>query len=406
MRRSGTANLPLHYGRVPQWLYERMRLLGGAITEAIVTEFGSDEFLARMSDPFWFQSLGAVMGMDWHSSGITTSVMHALKKAITPMSRDLGIYIAGGRGKHSRKTPGELMEISERTGLRGDELVRSSKLSAKVDSTCIQDGYNLYLHNFIVSKNGNWTVIQQGMNDGSSTARRYHWHSADLKSFTCDPHSAVIGKNSGNILNLTDSRSLKAQDSIMDFLAQNPDKQIRELNLAVSSAELNMPAHHDVRPCNVNSRRLGAVLALAYEKEFASFSDTLLIEGMGPRTVQALALVSEVIYGEPSRFKDPARFAFAHGGKDGHPAPVPLKVYDRTIHTLKRAVYSAKIGNNERMKSIRKLDEISRYIEKNREPNCNVDALIEHEKKISERHGGRTVFDGEGDKYENQLKLF
>ncbi len=406
MIRSGTANLPLHYGRVPAWLSERMRLLGGAITEAIITESGTGEFLSRISDPFWFQSFGAVMGMDWHSSGITTSVMHALKKAVNPIHRDLGIYIAGGRGKHSRNTPAELTEFSERTGLDGEGLVRASKLSAKVDNTCIQDGYSLYLHNFIISEKGEWAVIQQGMNDGTSSARRYHWHSAGLSSFTCAPHSAVIGKNEGNILNLTDSRSMEAQNSIMDFISLHPDRQIRELNLAVSSLRLNMPVHHEIRPCDVNSKRLASVLALAYEAEFSEFSDALLVPGMGPRTVQALALVSEIIYGKPSRFRDPARFAFAHGGKDGHPAPVPLKVYDRTIHTLKKAVSEAKIGNSERLKSIRKLDEISRYIENNLSPECSINEVIKHEKKISSEHGGRTVFDGKGENYERQLDLF
>src|SRR3954462_9570830 len=205
MKRSGSANLPLHYGYVPQWLAVRMAKLGLAITESIITEYGKNEILRRLSDPFWFQSFGAVLGMDWHSSGITTSVMGALKRAINPHAKELGIFICGGKGKSSRQAPNELIAVADQTGLDGNYLVRCSKLSAKVDITAIQDGFQLYMHNFIVSDTGEWTVVQQGMHTGNNTARRYHWHSSSLRSFVEEPHTGICGTNQGNILNLTDA---------------------------------------------------------------------------------------------------------------------------------------------------------------------------------------------------------
>ena len=293
MKRSGTADLPLHGGHVPQWLAARMSTLGREIISALVLEFGPSEVLTRMSDPFWFQAFGSVLGMDWHSSGITTSVMGALKRAINPVSNDIGIYICGGRGNHSRKTPLELEEYSFRKGLNGDTLVRASRLSAKVDNTCIQDGFSLYLHSFLVTDTGEWAVVQQGMNPETKMARRYHWHSPAVRSFVSDPHAAIIGKNMGNLLNLSDSRAKKARGGIIEFLQQHPDKQQHELR------KLTMPRSHQIRSRDVNNKRLGAIMALAYEKQFASFPEVLLINGVGPRTLQSLALVSEIIYGAP-----------------------------------------------------------------------------------------------------------
>lgn len=293
MKRSGTADLPLHGGHVPQWLAARMSTLGREIISAMVLEFGPSEVLTRMSDPFWFQAFGSVLGMDWHSSGITTSVMGALKRAINPVSNDIGIYICGGRGNHSRKTPLELEEYSFRKGLNGDTLVRASRLSAKVDNTCIQDGFSLYLHSFLVTDTGEWAVVQQGMNPETKMARRYHWHSPAVRSFVSDPHAAIIGKNMGNLLNLSDSRAKKARGGIIEFLQQHPDKQQHELR------KLTMPRSHQIRSRDVNNKRLGAIMALAYEKQFASFPEVLLINGVGPRTLQSLALVSEIIYGAP-----------------------------------------------------------------------------------------------------------
>jgi len=404
MKRSGIANLPLHYGRVPQWLADRMKEIGGAISLAIIHEYGRDEFLRRISDPFWFQAFGAAMGMDWHSSGITPSVMYALKRALSPISHETGLYILGGRGRYSRNTPTEITEISMKTGLDGDKLVRSSRLSAKIDNTCIDDGCQIYLHNFILTQDGKWAVVQQGMNTIDATARRYHWLSENIKSFVDDPHTAIAGENKGEILNLSDSRGSHARDVIVEFLSLHPDKQLKEIKSIFSCTDrsLDMPAHHNVTPKDVNSKRMGAVLALAYEKQFSSFIDVLLINGLGPRTIQSLALVSEVIYGAPARFSDPARFSFAHGGKDGHPAPVPLKVYDESISVLKKAVNSAKMGNSDKLNSLKKLNQIAYRIENNCEPDADINKLIAHERRISKDLGGRTVFD----KADVQLKLF
>jgi hypothetical protein len=404
MKRSGAADLPLHYGHVPKWLAERMSKLGFAITESIITEYGKNEMLRRLSDPFWFQSFGAVMGMDWHSSGITTSVLGALKRAVNPHSKTLGIYICGGKGKFSKETPAELMRMANITGLNGIELVRSSKLSAKVDNTAVQDGFQLYTHNFIVSNTGQWTVIQQGMHNESSTARRYHWHSEGLNSFVDEPHSGICGANQGVILNLTDHAAAPSREGILTISQDGPDKVIREFQ------KLVMPAHHDVREEDVNLKRLGSILWLAHEKQPADFEELLLLKGVGPRTIQSLALVSEVIHGNPSRFKDPARFSFAHGGKDGHPFPVPTKVYDEVIDTLQHAVSKAKLGASEKNEAIKKLHSIAARAEKDFIPNDHFDALIEKERNESWKYGGKTVFGNakkpKGTSLTKQLKLF
>ncbi len=405
MHRSGTADLPLHGGRVPSWLGERMTVIGRAIIEAIVQEYGNGEVLTRLSDPFWFQALGCVMGMDWHSSGITTSVMGALKRAINPLSRDLGLYVCGGRGKSSRKTPRELLEHADRTGLNGNELVVASKLSAKVDNTCVQDGFNLYLHSFIVSDTGRWAVVQQGMNPVTSMARRYHWHSPQVRSFVSDPHAAIIGTNQGAIINLSDSRAEDNRAGIVDFLRQHPDKQHQEMR------HLVMSKPHQVSMKEVNSKRLGAVLALAYENQFTRFVDALMLKGIGPRTLQSLALVSEVIYGAPNRFDDPARFSFAHGGKDGAPFPVPLNVYDKSIAFLKEAVNKAKIDRSEKLRSLKKLGMLTQIIEERFVPRVDFNKVIDHEWKHSHTYGGRTIngpvnAPGERKKEGEQLSLF
>lgn len=400
MKRSGSADLPLHYGYVPQWLAERMAKLGLAVVETIVMDYGKDEVLRRISDPFWFQSLGAVMGMDWHSSGITTSVMGALKRAVNPHSKEFGIFICGGKGKYSKQTPDELMRISERTGLDGNYLVKCSKLSAKVDNTAIQDGFQLYTHNFILSDTGKWSVVQQGMSDNSRTARRYHWHSDTLTSFVNDPHTSIYGQNHGYILNMADSQAAPSRAGVMQIAIENPDKMLREIQ------QLTMPSHHDVRAEDVDLKRLGSVLWLAHEKRPEDFEELLLLKGLGPRTLQSLTLVSEVIHGTPSRFKDPARFSFAHGGKDGHPFPVPIKVYDETIGTLQTAIHKAKMGNSEKSEAIKRLTQVAQRAEKDFTPNANFDKVIEEERNNSWRYGGRTVFGKAQPPKPVQLRLF
>ncbi|MEM7103117.1 MAG: DUF763 domain-containing protein [Bacteroidota bacterium] len=405
MKKSGHADLPLHYGRVPPWLAERMATLGKAITEAIVVEYGKSEVLKRLSDPLWFQSFGAVLGMDWHSSGITTSVMGALKKSLNPISKDLGIYICGGRGKHSRKTPTELLQIADKTGLNGHHLVKCSRLSAKVDNTAIQDGFQIYLHSFVVTDEGEWAVIQQGMNDRNGFARRYHWHSQVLESFINDPHTSVCGENQGLILNLTADDANTTRDKVLELSSGHPDAFIKEVR------KILMPAHHDVRMKDVDMKRLGTIIALAYESELQDFESLLLLKGLGPRTLQSLTLVSEVIHGTPSRFKDPARFSFAHGGKDGHPFPVPTKVYDETIEVLNTAVQKAKIGHTDKQKALKSLHLTAKRLEKGFTPTENLNKLIKKEWEDSKKYGGRTVFDDKHRKNRNrpggnQLKLF
>ncbi|MCP4717291.1 MAG: DUF763 domain-containing protein [Deltaproteobacteria bacterium] len=401
MKRSGTADLPLHGGRVPPWLASRMAAMGAAISQAVIHEYGRAAFLSRMSDPFWFQALGCVMGMDWHSSGITTSVMGALKRGLAPMSRELGIYICGGRGRHSRKTPAELTALSNTLGLDGDGLVRASKLSAKVDNTCVQDGFSLYLHSFVLSLEGEWAVVQQGMNQDTGMARRYHWHSPSVTSFVSDPQAAIAGIHQGTIINVSDGRADKARQAIVSFLQEHPERQGRELR------HLSMPDRHGVRAADVNSKRLGAVLALAYENQFKDFADNLLLPGLGPRAMQSLALVSEVVYGAPSRFSDPARFSFAHGGKDGAPFPVPLDIYDTSIKTLKTAVEKAKIGQSEKLQGLKTLSRFSRYIEQHHSPDSDVEAVIRKERRESHLYGGRTIKGpAQPPKQPQQLSLF
>jgi hypothetical protein len=386
MKRSGHADLPLHYGNVPPWLAQRMKKLGGAIVEAIVLDYGKSEVLRRLSDPFWFQALGCVMGMDWHSSGITTSVMGALKKAVNSRSHELGIYICGGRGKHSRQTPHELLELAEKTGMDGNHLVHCSRLSAKIDNTAIQDGFQLYLHNFVVTDTGEWAVVQQGMNNVSGMARRYHWHSENIHSFVESPHTSIYGMNQGLILNLVDKNAGITREGIVQITTENPDRMLNEVRKVI------MPRHHEVRASDVNLKRLGAALALAHEQENLNFEALLLLEGVGPRTMQSLVLVSEIIHGTPSRFSDPARFSFAHGGKDGHPFPVPLKTYDETIMHLKDAVNKAKLESPDKSNAIKSLSKLAEGLEKNFYPNENFNEIVKKEKEESYKYGGRTVF--------------
>ena len=376
----GTADLPLHYGTVPPWLAQRMSLLGGAIAEAIVIEYGRPELLRRLSDPFWFQSLGCVLGMDWHSSGITTSVMNALRKAINCRSEELGVYICGGRGKFSRETPNQLLEVADKTGLNGNELVRHSKLAAKVDNTAVQDGFQLYLHTFIVTKEGEWAVIQQGMNPNERMARRYHWLSSSLRSFMEEPHTSVCGRNQGLILNLTDKLAAPTKDGIVELTKETPDKLMREVSII-------LPNHHEVKAEDVNLKRLGAALLLAHETNVTDMESLLLLEGVGPRTLQSLTLVSEVIHGTPSRFSDPARFSFAHGGKDGHPFPVPTSVYDETVEVFDKARRQARLGDKEKSDALKNLSKISQEMEKGYTPSNYFDDWVQHERDTSYKYG-------------------
>jgi uncharacterized protein len=364
-----------------------MQTLGTAIVESVLHHYGRGEFLSRISDPFWFQAFGSVMGMDWHSSGITTSVMGALKRGLNPRAHELGIYICGGRGKQSRNTPSELRTIAHRVSLDGDMLTRTSRLVARVDNNAVVDGFQIYLHSFVVTRDGEWAIVQQGMNEGSRLARRYHWHSASVRDFTADPHAAIVGQAGGTITNLVDARAQPARDALLTIARDDPAKTIGEVR------RLRMPMRHDVRAADVNEKRLGAVLALAQERELRDFASFLLLEQLGPRTLQSLALVAEVVHGAPARFEDPARFAFAHGGKDGHPFPVPLEVYDESIAVLRRALDAAKVGRTDKLDGMARLDRFTRAIERQRTPIADVEGAIAHERAVSASFGGRTVFD-------------
>jgi uncharacterized protein len=387
MKRSGTADLPLHGGRVPAWLASRMEALGTAISESIILHYGRSGLLSRLSDPFWFQALGCVMGMDWHSSGITTSVMGALKKGLNPRAHELGVYICGGRGRHSRNTPAELTAVAGRTGLDAGSLVRASRLTARVDNNAIADGFQIYLHNFVVTADGEWAIVQQGMNDQRGTARRYHWHSPSVGDFTSNPHTAIVGTQAGLIQNLVDARARPAQDALITIARSDPSKTVAEYR------HLTMPSRHEVRASDVDATRLGAVLALAHERDLRDFASLLLVEGLGPRTLQSLALIAEVVHGTPTRFDDPARFSFAHGGKDGHPFPVPLQVYDESIAVLRRALDAARLNVTEKVHGMARLDAFARAIEERRAPEADVVETIERERAMSPALGGRTVFD-------------
>jgi len=370
--------------------------------EAIVHHYGRDELLRRFAHPFWFQSFGAVMGMDWHSSGITTSVIGALKRGLAPLSGELGLHVCGGRGAHSRRTPHELTAIGERVGFDGDALATASRLVAKVDSAAVQDGFDLYLHGFIVADDGRWVVVQQGMNGDLRQARRYHWLSEGLKSFVDQPHAAIEGEEQGEIVNLTDRRAEPSRGGQLDLLATlDPDRIVREVAAIEKPARpaadqptlpfLVMPAHHDVRESDIVMKRLHGNIAAAVERGPNDYSDLLLVPGVGARTVRALAMVAEVVHGAPYRFSDPARFSLAHGGKDRQPFPVPLKVYDETIGVLKSAVSKAKLGRDEELGALRRLDDQSRRLERY-VTGPSLKEIVAGELDQSHLLGGRSVF--------------
>jgi uncharacterized protein len=360
-----------------------MAALGRVITEAIVHHYGRDELLRRLAHPFWFQSFGAVMGMDWHSSGITTSVVSALKHGLRPLQGELGIYVCGGRGRHSRQTPTELLHVGEQTGLDGDALAYKSRLVAKVDSAAVQDGYELYLHAFFVTVTGAWCVVQQGMNTARATARRYHWISEHAGSYLDSPHAAIDGIHCGNIINLAHAQARRNRQAGLELVLAGPDRTVSVLKRLRSGSNnalslfpeldnpsdtaiphLLLPAHHDVRASDVMLKRLHGVLAAAADRGPKDFTELLMTPGVGQRTLTALALVAEVIHGAPARFSDPARYSLALGGKDGHPFPVPLKVYDETLRVLSAAMSQAKLGNADRLAAIRRLDSQARLLER------------------------------------------
>src|SRR6218665_1263606 len=374
MDRTGSADLPLHSGRVPDWLAERMARMSRVLVEALVLHYGRHEVLRRLAHPFWFQSLGAVMGMDWHSSGVTTTVLGALKKGLTPGGRQLGLCVGGGKGAPARRAPEELRIIGDRVGIDAPALLRASRLAARVDSAAVQDGFELYAHSLVFSDDNAWAVVQQGMNPAAGQARRYHWLSEGLGSFVDAPHAAISGPSQGVILNLTDRRAARARAAQVQLVSEGPDAvlaALREVRAAQAAPvpftpplpHLQLPRREEVTPGDVLLRRLHGTLAAAAERGPRDFAELLLTPGVGARTVAALASVAEVVHGAPSRFTDPARFSLAQGGKDRHPFPVRLDVYDETLRVLRGAVDAARLGNDERLTALRELDRQARRLE-------------------------------------------
>jgi hypothetical protein len=350
--KTGVAHLPLHYGKAPSWLFQRMKSLAKEITLFIVDAYGTDEMLSRLSDPFWFQAFGCALGFDWHSSGVTTTVCGALKEGMNGMEKELGFFIAGGKGRASRKTPSEIEEICEQSAMDGGPLVYASRMSAKVDSAAVQDGYQLYHHTFFFTQSGRWAVVQQGMNETSRYARRYHWFSPGVEDFVCEPHWAVCCDQTREGLNLVADESEKTRTSIAELSREKPEFLIAE---GKKVNELHLSREHPVPMEAIRLEKLEKIFAQIHEHSPRNFEELLGIRGVGPKSLRALTLISELIFGVSPSFKDPTRFSFAHGGKDGHPYPVDRKVYDQTIEVLRGAVGKAKVGDREKMEAIRRL---------------------------------------------------
>jgi uncharacterized protein len=353
-QRTGSATLPLHGGKAPRWLFDRMRQLAPAIAEVIILEHGRSTFLQRLSDPYWFQAFGCVLGFDWHSSGVTTTVCGALKEGLAPRSSDLGIFVAGGKGKVSRRTPIELMSFGERLGMDGERLAYNSRMAAKVDSAAVQDGFGIYHHSFFLTTEGEWAVVQQGMRDNDGTARRYHWLGSQVKDFVNEPHAAIASDDkSQTVLNMVAAESSPARTASTEFSRQEPRVIDREIARVITMA---LPSRHwvDIKR-DVNPAHLRKVLVATYEASPQNFEQLLAVPGVGPKAVRALALVADVVYGSPASMRDPARFSFAHGGKDGHPYPVNRAVYDHSVEWLREAVNKARIGHSDRLSALKRL---------------------------------------------------
>ena len=355
--RTGIAHLPLHYGKAPPWLFSRMVRLAREITLAITADFGPEEMLRRLSHPYWFQAFGCILGFDWHSSGVTTTLCGALKEALKGMERDLGLFVAGGKGKTSRQTPAEIERWADLTSVNPAPLVYASRMSAKVDSSAVQDGYQLYHHSFLFTSNGSWTVIQQGMNETNRYARRYHWLGEAVTSFVNEPHSAILSEARGQALNLVASESDPARTTITDIAtSEKPEKTLAELKRLKT---LNLPPRHQIGVNDLHPDSLSKILLSTYERQPQDFEQLLGLSGVGAKTIRALSLISELVYGVAPSYRDPARYSFAHGGKDGIPYPVDRKTYDQSIELLSRAINRAKLGLREKNEAINRLNRVS-----------------------------------------------
>jgi len=356
--KTGIAYLPLHYGKAPRWLFDRMVKLAREITIAIVADFGSEEMLRRLSHPYWFQAFGCILGFDWHSSGVTTTLCGALKEGIKGLEQDMGLFIAGGKGRTSRRTPSEIETWGERVSLNPAPLVYASRMSAKVDSSAVQDGYQLYHHTFLFTSTGSWTVIQQGMNEVNRYARRYHWLGEAVSSFVNEPHSAILSEVKGQALNLVARESDSARTTIADIATQQKPHDI--LTDLKRLKTLNLPSHHPIGVHDLHPDSLSKILLSTYERQPHDFEQLLGLSGVGPKTIRALSLISELVYGVAPSYQDPARYSFAHGGKDGIPYPVDRKTYDQSIELLRKAIHKTKLGIREKNETINRLNRLVR----------------------------------------------
>ena len=384
MINSGSIGMPLHFGKVPHFLTERMGNMGNAIVESIIYNYGKSEVLTRMSDPNWFQALGAVMGMHWNSSGVTATVLGSLKPHINPKAHELGIYILGGKGKNAYNVPKQIDRMSNRHGLDGKELTRSARLTTRIDNNAIQDGFDLYQQHFLVSDEGEWTAISQGLNKSTRRARRYHWHSPTVRSFIEAPHTGIVGMEDQSVLNLVDPSAQELQQNMVALTKENT-KELAEL---IKHCE--MPNRHDVRKEDINTARLASVLDLAYNRDIEKFEDLVDLHGVGPKTLKALAMASEVVHGDATRFDDPARFSFAVGGKDGRPHPIDEKSFDETVEMLQNSVDMAKLGDKDKSAALKRLHRLAVKGETKGIPMDFVSELIENEWKDAEKNGGKT----------------
>jgi len=350
MKRAVTT-LPLHYGKAPRWLFDKMKRLSAAVVSIILLEFGPREVLRRLSDPIWFQAFGCVVGFDWHSSGLTTTLCGALKEGIPSTAADFPLAICGGKAATSRRTPQELTDHGMMWGMDVSSFVALSRLCAKIDNSLIQDGYNIYHHTFILSKDGDWAVIQQGMSEETRTARRYQWFSRENLDLFCEPHTGVTCDRQRDSLNLVARESAPVQTAALDFTKQDPDL----MSKTWGEIALAMPERHYIAAKDVDARRLDRIFRTLHESQPETFKDLVQVQGVGPRTIAALSLVSELVYDAPPSFKDPARFSFAHGGKDGHPFPVQRKTYEESITFLQTCLDRARINDRDKLDAFKRL---------------------------------------------------
>lgn len=381
---AGAIGMPLHFGKVPNFLSERMGRMGDTIIESILDNYGKSEVLTRMSDPNWFQAFGAVTGMHWNSSGVTAVLLGALKRRMNQKAHETGLYILGGKGKAAYSIEKQIGRIADTLSLPGPELSKSSRLTKRVDNNAVQDGFDLYQQYFILSDEGEWTALTQGMNRKTRRARRYHWHSPTVRSFGSSPHSGIMGLEDQKVLNLVDPDAENLRNNMVELTKEKSSEIVK----AVRSADL--PDRHDVRKEDINMARLASVLDLAYNRDIENFEELIDLHGVGPRTLKALAMASEVIHGDATRFDDPARFAFAVGGKDGRPHPIDTKAFDETVEMLQNSVDKSKMGDQDKSSALKRLHKMAVNGETKGSPIDFLQDLIDQEWNHAENSGGKT----------------